>query len=89
MRFSARYARVQKDTSSSSSRRTLTATCAVLTAAIHFDNYSDANGYERCVFSGDPHRVGEQEDGRGRKKSSVPLGASRCANASPPSRTHS
>lgn len=51
---------------SSSSWGTLTATCPILTAAIHFDNYSDANGCERCVFSGDPHRVGELRGRQGR-----------------------
>lgn len=37
------------------------ATCAILTAAARFDNYSDANGCERCVFSWDPTISGRRE----------------------------
>lgn len=46
-------------------RGTLTATCAILTAATRFDNYNGANGCERYVFSWDPTsgRRGAAEDG--------------------------
>lgn len=72
-------------------RGTLTATCAILTAAIRFDNYSDANGCER-YFHGIQHRVGEERrrtTGRREEERSAPVGGSLSANASPPSRTHS
>lgn len=43
--------RRERGTLSSSARGTSTATCAILTAAGRFDNYSDANGCERpCIF---------------------------------------
>lgn len=47
-------------------RGTLMATCAILTAAIRFDNYSDANGRDRCVFSWDP-TSGWERSGGGRR----------------------
>lgn len=73
-------------------RGTLTATCAILTAAtIRFDNYSDADGRERqCIFMGS--NIGQERSGGGRRDGEerrAPAGGSLSANASPPSRTHS
>lgn len=56
------------------------ATCAILTAAVRFDNYSVANGCERCVFSWDSTISGRREaakggegrrDGRGEERREV------------------
>lgn len=72
-------------------RGTLTAICAILTAAIRFDNYRDANGCERRVFSmGSQRQVGGAAAGRlGERRGVLLAGGSLSANASPPSRTHS